>query len=348
MSKRKLNRRQAWRQEKVQQERRQRAERKAARAERDLVGGELGAEQPGLIIGNYGNSLEVEDAAGERRRCLSRQNLGQLVVGDRITWQAGREGGVVSALSPRESLLVRRDIHGQSKPLAANIDQIIVVAAPEPRYSGELIDQYLVAAEANAIQAVLLFNKADLLDEHNREQAEAEIGYYESLGYPTLFASCKQGHGLDALIERLRERVSVFVGQSGVGKSSLVNALMPEVDAAVGALSEQSRLGRHTTSASRLYHLPHGGSIIDSPGVRDFRLWAMPRAELAAGFRELAPHLGHCRFRDCRHLEEPGCALRAAVEDGEVAPQRFESFLGLAEAMEEELRAERERGGPEG
>lgn len=336
MTKRKLNRRQQWRIEKIQEERRRRAERKQTRAVAALTEHHaLGAEQEGLVVANFGASLELETLNGETIRCQLRQNLPLVVVGDRVVWQSAGEGGVVTALLNRRSSLSRPDALGELKPIAANLDQILVVAAPAPLYSADLINQYLAAAELTGIAPLLVFNKIDLIDAENRGQVDALLATYREIGYPVLTASTKQQHGLDVLIEQLRDKTSVFVGQSGVGKSSLVQSLLPEAVISVGELSVQSGLGQHTTSTARLYHLPTGGHIIDSPGVREFRLWPMSRHELAQGFVEFRPYLGQCKFRDCRHEHEPGCALREAVTSGELNAARLESYLKIALQLEE-------------
>ncbi len=334
MTKRKLNRRQQWRIEKIQQERQQRAERKASRNPVE-ENSSLGPEQEGLLVANYGASVEIEDSAGVAHRCQLRQNLPALVTGDRVVWQAAVEGGVVTALLPRRSVLSRPDHIGEARPVAANIDQILVVAAPAPEFSADLIDQYLAAAELTGITPVLVFNKIDLIDAQKRDRVEAMLQRYRKIGYEVLETSTKIEHGLDSLRQQLNNKTNVFVGQSGVGKSSLVKSLLPQQVISIGELSQQSGLGQHTTSTARLYHLPDGGTLIDSPGVRDFRLWSMSRMALAHGFREFSPYLGHCRFRDCRHETEPHCALREAVEKGEISTLRLQSYLRLCVQLEE-------------
>jgi ribosome biogenesis GTPase len=336
MAGRKLNRRQQWRIEKIQEERRARLERKQARVEEKLSGDSgLGAEQTGLVIASYGASLELETASGETVRCALRQNMPLIVVGDKVVWQAAQEGGVVTALQERRSLLSRPDAHGNLKGLAANLDQIIVVAAPAPAYSTELIDRYLAAAELTGITPLLLFNKIDLISETNKDEVAQLLQRYRDIGYRVLTSSTRVNHGLDELIEQLKGHCNVFVGQSGVGKSSLSNALMPGLDIAVKTLSERSGLGQHTTSTARLYHLPQGGSVIDSPGVREFRLWPMDESTLAEGFREFHPYLGRCKFRDCKHQREPGCALKAAVESGDISAERLDNYHRTAAQLQE-------------
>lgn len=329
MAKRQLTRRQAWRIKKIQDERLARAQKRETRV---VVGPDLGPEQQGLVIANYGAALDVEREDGTVHRCVTRSNLEPIVVGDSVVWQEGTDGlGVVSAVVPRHSLLARPTDAG-SKPIAANIDQILVVSAPAPAYSLNLIDQYLIAAEHTGIRPILLFNKTDLLDGERRRRIESDLQIYSGLGYAALYVSTRAAHGLDDLVAVLRGKTSVFVGQSGVGKSSLIKALMPGLDIRVGELSGE--LGQHTTSAARLYHLPEGGSLIDSPGVREFGLWPMNPRELAEGFVEFRPRLGHCRFRDCTHRHEPDCAVRKAVESGGITRARYESFLRLVESLD--------------
>lgn len=334
MPKRRLTRRQAWRIRKVQEERVARARRKAERVEATVSNHSLGPEQTGTLLANYGTYTLVDDDRGERYRCVTRRNLGALVSGDKVIWQAGRDhSGVIIAVEPRRTLLARPDSAGQMKPVAANIDQIVIVAAPRPGISEWLIDRYLVAAEITAITPIIVINKLDLMDQTKRRRTEARFAEYRAIGYTVLFASTKQSHGLDELRNRLRGRTSVFVGQSGVGKSSLINALLPDVKARVGELSEASGQGRHTTSAAMQYRLPDGGSIIDSPGIRDFGLWDITVAQAFEGFVEFRPYRGRCRFRNCAHREEPGCALREAVAEDRISARRLESYHRITDSL---------------
>ena len=340
MAKRQLNRRQSWRIEKIQEERAARAARRESRAQEELEGGELGAEQVGLVIAHFGVQVEVEaqdgDDAGQVFRCHLRANLPTLVTGDRVVWRPGNQGiGVIVAQLPRHSELCRPDMRGQLKPVAANVDQIIVVFAPIPEPHANLIDRYLIAAEHAGIAPLLLLNKADLIDEGNRTALESLLGVYRQLDYPLLEVSAHDGAGMSALRERLDGRISVFVGQSGVGKSSLVNSLLPDVDTRVGALSEQTGKGTHTTTTARLFHFPGGGDLIDSPGIREFGLGHVSRADVEAGFIEFRDLLGTCRFRDCRHDREPGCALLKALDDGRIQPQRMASYRHILSSLPE-------------
>jgi len=340
MAKRQLNRRQSWRIEKIQEERAARAARRESRAQEELEGGELGAEQVGLVIAHFGVQVEVEaqdgDDAGQVFRCHLRANLPTLVTGDRVVWRPGNQGiGVIVAQLPRHSELCRPDMRGQLKPVAANVDQIIVVFAPIPEPHANLIDRYLIAAEHAGIAPLLLLNKADLIDEGNRAALESLLGVYRQLDYPLLEVSAHDGAGMSALREHLDGRISVFVGQSGVGKSSLVNSLLPDVDTRVGALSEHTGKGTHTTTTARLFHFPGGGDLIDSPGIREFGLGHVSRADVEAGFIEFRDLLGTCRFRDCRHDREPGCALLKALDDGRIQPQRMASYRHILSSLPE-------------
>ncbi|TGD73086.1 small ribosomal subunit biogenesis GTPase RsgA [Mangrovimicrobium sediminis] len=336
MAKRKLTRRQAWRVEKIQNERAQRAARREAVADEALGAGELGPEQEGLVVAHYGTQVEVGDADGLVRRCHLRANLEGLVTGDRVVWRDGDPTGVVVAQLARNSVLSRPDPQGRLRAVAANIDQILVVIAPYPEPHANLVDRYLVAAEVVDIEPVLVVNKADLLEQDPALAAQmAElIGIYPSLGYRVLPTSTRAG-GLQALEEQLRGRTSVFVGQSGVGKSSLVNALLPQADLRVGELSELTQKGTHTTTTARLFPLQCGGQLIDSPGIREFGLWHMAREEVAGGFREFQPLLGHCRFRDCRHEAEPGCAILEAVEQGKISQRRLDSYRHIIASLDQ-------------
>ncbi|PAU76924.1 small ribosomal subunit biogenesis GTPase RsgA [Halomonas salipaludis] len=338
MSKRKLTRQQRWRIEKIQAERAKRAERVDARDGERLEAGEFGPERPGRVTAHFGRSLDVEavDDSGQRHRhrCHMRANMDGLVTGDRVVWrQANDDSGVVVARGERDSVLERPDARGQLKPVAANLDQILIVFAAEPEPHANLIDRYLVAAEATGITPVLVLNKVDLLPEHGGELRDL-LDRYEALGYPVVLASVKQQDGLDALHQRLTGRTSVFVGQSGVGKSSLIDRLLPDHALRIGALSEDSRKGTHTTTTAMLYHLPAGGELIDSPGIREFGLTHLDAEQVTVGFIEFHDYLGRCRFRDCRHREEPGCALLAAVERGDIHPQRFASYRRILASLE--------------
>ncbi|MGB5831206.1 MAG: ribosome small subunit-dependent GTPase A [Thiohalocapsa sp.] len=328
MPRRRLSGRQLERIRAIQERRRSRLEERT-----ETVVQELDEAEPreGRVVVRHGASLAVEDNQGRVHRCQTRSNIGQAVCGDRVIWQPSEAGaGVVVALQPRDTELSRPDCSGRDKALAANISLMAVVIAARPEPSGYLVDQYLVAGELIGVGAVILVNKMDLLT-HDRQAAFLRgFEHYAGVGCPVLPVSVKGPPGLSALLPFLARRTVILLGQSGVGKSSLIKALLPDQEVQVGRLSEATGLGRHTTSAATCYRLGVGGHLIDSPGVRSFRLGNIERDDLERGFREFAPYLGRCRFANCSHLHEPDCAIRAAVEAGDIAPQRLENFHLLA------------------
>ena len=342
MSKRQLNRRQKWRIKKVQGERAERSARREEMAQGQLADGEVEPEQEGLIIAHYGAQVVVEPKSKQgdyrgasAKRCHLRANLGSLVTGDRVIWHDREPMGVVVARLGRGSELCRPDPYGDLKTVAANIDRIIIVMAPYPEPHANLIDRYLVAAETQNIRPIILLNKMDRVDEHNQQQIDDLISPYQALGYDVLRTSVNDPESLDSLRHYLLNLTCVFVGQSGVGKSSLINALLPDVNTRVGALSELSQKGRHTTTTAYLFHFPQGGHLIDSPGIREFGLWHMSRDQLLDGFIEFRPFIGHCRFRDCMHDQEPGCVIRKAIEQGSISEKRMASFLHILTTLEQ-------------
>lgn len=335
MSKRKLSRQQSWRVKKIQAERAERAAKREDIIDQQLNEGELGEEQEGLVIAHFGSQVDVESGQGEIHRCHLRANLEALVTGDRVVWREGNPTGVIVANQARHSELSRPDNHGNLRTIAANIDLIVIVIAPLPEPHANLINRYLVAAESVDIEPLILLNKTDLLDQHNRPAIDKLLAVYPEIGYRLLQASTKSNNGLDALKTELQHRTSVFVGQSGVGKSSLINALLPDEDLKVGPLSKGQDKGTHTTTTAKLFHFAGGGDLIDSPGIREFGLWHMSREQVCQGFREFRPYLGLCKFRDCQHQGEPGCALLEAMAAGKINPQRMASFESIANSLEQ-------------
>ena len=287
--------------------------------------GDFAAEtgQPGVVIARYGKQVLIETSAGDRLLCHLRAHLESLVAGDNILWLPTEETGVVDAVVARRNVLQRPDSRGRLRPVAANVDLMLIVFAPEPAPQTNLIDRYLVAAENMEVEAALVLNKADLL--RPDDELTGQLDRYAALGYRTLVTHYELPNASD-LTALIGQDTLVLVGQSGAGKSSLIQRLLPDVSIRVGALSEVADKGRHTTTTAELFHLPGGGRLIDSPGVRDFALTHVAPETVFSGFREFSPFLGQCRFRDCQHQSEPGCALTAAVETGDISYERFESF----------------------
>jgi len=305
-----------------QQARRIKAQRAQQGSADDLDG------ETGTVVARYGKQALVEATGGDRVLCHLRSHLESPVAGDRVVWARSEEAGVITALTERQNVLHRPDIKGQLRPVAANIQLLLVVFAPEPAPQANLLDRYLVAAEHIGVEAALVLNKADLLkDAFWPEQLE----HYAALGYRTLITH----HGMpDAsdLAGLIGTNTVVLVGQSGVGKSSLIQRMLPDESIRVGALSALADKGRHTTTTAELFHLPNGGRLIDSPGVREFGLTHITAADIALGFREFSAFLGRCRFRDCHHEQEPDCALRAAVAEGHISEARFESYRQICQS----------------
>lgn len=291
----------------------------------------------GLVVARHRRHVTVEDAAGARHQCALGSRRLRPLVGDDVQWRRQADGGgIVTGVAARRSLLTRIDSRGRREAVAANLSQILVVAAPVPSPDWALLDRYLVAAELMPAKAVIVFNKCDLMS-----AAPEPLQDLERIGYIVRVTSALLGTGLAQLADVMAHERGVVVGQSGTGKSSLINALLGEQAQAVGALTEKGDHGRHTTSAATLFRLANGGEFIDSPGVRNYAPYIESVAELERGFREFRPHLGTCRFDDCRHLAEPDCAVKAALDAGSVSRRRYASYTQLCDLVASARRSHR-------
>ena len=286
--------------------------------------------QEGLVIAHLGQGIAVEHD-GNIILCQTLRRLDTVAVGDKVLWSlAAPDQGRIEEILPRRSVLARPSKNDKLRPVAVNLDRIFVVFAVEPHCDFLLLDQYLVICENNNIDAVLILNKTDL---YQSEEIETELKTYTDLGYTLYRVSAKENRGLDELKAALKDQVSMLAGQSGVGKSSLTNTIIPDKAVKTNTISATTKHGRHTTTAATLYHLPEGGDLIDSPGVAIFGLAGLSEHQLAHGYREFQPYIDHCQFNDCRHLKDKGCAIIAAVENTEISISRYDRFLKLREKM---------------
>ncbi len=288
--------------------------------------------QPALIISSHGNQGLAELLDGSQVPCVYRRTVGRPVCGDRVMVDATQgEHSPVEEILPRRNTFVRGLRNGDKQVMAANLDQVVIVIAPEPAPSRDLLDRYLVAVLSLGITPLVVANKAELLPASATDRREPfnRLDEYRALGHAVIETSCKGAPGVAGLLQRLEGRTSIVVGQSGVGKSSLVNALVPDLDLQTQALSRSTGKGRHTTTTTLMYRLPGHGRLIDSPGVWEYGLWSMDQAELLQGYPEFERAPGHCRFSNCKHLHEPGCAIQVAADAGVIPAWRLESYRRL-------------------
>lgn len=298
----------------------------------------------GIVTGGTGGVWIVRAADGSIVETALRGRLKQeregalkLAVGDEVRLAPDERGGDAMAIVeilPRRSQLARRQPGGRhgERVVVANVDQVVVVfAAARPEPHPRMLDRFLVIAEGNALAARVVVNKVDLAADRT---VRARFAHYEEAGYPLHLTSVTERRGLADLNDALAGRISVLTGPSGVGKSSLLNALFPGLGLRVGEISESVNKGRHTTVGASLHPLPNGGFVADTPGLREVGMWGLPSENLDACFPEFRPLIPACRFADCKHLVEPGCAVRGAVAGGTVAAERWESYRTLREELE--------------
>lgn len=283
----------------------------------------------GVVLASYGRGVLVQANVGPGEttvRCSLKGRKQRIVCGDRVQWaqQPANDGASVEHIEPRRNLIERIDSRGRPEPVAANIDALAIVVAPEPTPDWFLVDRYWAGAELKDVATVLVVNKSDL----GLDAIRGEIETYRNLGLACIEMASQWGTGIADLRGVLAGKVTLLVGQSGVGKSSIVNALAPEAAAQTAELTRDAE-GRHTTTTARWYRLAADSAIIDAPGVRDFAPPASIVRAAERGFVEIHARSVNCRFNDCRHMEEPGCAVRAAVDAGDIAPRRYESYRRL-------------------
>jgi ribosome biogenesis GTPase len=290
--------------------------------------------EPARILVSHGNSGVAELPDGTRRRCQYRRSVGRPYCGDRVLTESADDTSlVVTQILPRENEFLRAGARGRKQVIAANLSQVCIVLAPAPEPSRDLLERYLVAVQTMGSRALIVLNKAELMATAGLSGGSPlrRIDEYRELGYDVVPTSCKGPPGVTELEPLLVRETSILVGQSGVGKSSLVNALLPDLELQTGELSRVTGKGTHTTTSTVMHTLPCGGRLVDSPGVWEYGLWTLEPGELAAGFRDFRAVDEPCRFNDCRHAGEPGCAVALAAEQGRIKAWRYEAYLRLLE-----------------
>lgn len=288
----------------------------------------------GVILVSYGSRGVVQLDDGRQMAAKYRRSVGRPYCGDRVGVEsADGESAVVTAIHERQNEFARANARGQKQVVAANLDQVLIVIAPAPEPSRDLVERYLVAAHSLGIKPVIVVNKAELLDTGAFDSSGplGRLDEYRELGYQVIETSCEGPPGTAGLESSLETRTSILAGQSGVGKSSLVNQLLPDLDLQTGALSKVTGKGTHTTTTTIMYTLPCGGRLIDSPGVWEYGLWELDRQELADGFIDFDVAGDACRFNNCKHSGEPGCSVKQAVAEGKIREWRYQSYLRLLE-----------------
>jgi ribosome biogenesis GTPase / thiamine phosphate phosphatase len=294
----------------------------------------------GRVMKSTGSWYEVLSPEGGLLMCRTRGKLrlkgtktnNPIAVGDWVEYLPEDTNGVITDIYPRDNYLVRKSVHktAHSHVLAANIDQAVLIATlVYPRTSLGFIDRFLVSAEAYHIPQVIVFNKIDLLEDEGLAHLEEVIAIYENLGVQCLKTSVVEGLGLEALGSLLQGKTSLLSGHSGVGKSSLLNRIAPQISQKTGAVSNFAQKGIHTTTFAEMFLIADDTFIIDTPGIKELGLVDIQGAELADYFPEMAELQGHCKFYNCTHVHEPSCAIRDAVEAGTIAPSRYHSYLGM-------------------
>ncbi|MFS2187989.1 ribosome small subunit-dependent GTPase A [Mucilaginibacter sp. Mucisp84] len=296
----------------------------------------------GLITKSTGSWYQVQTPDGQKIDCRIKGKFrikgitttNPIAVGDVVDFEMepDREDGVITNLHQRKNYIIRKAINlsKQAQIIAANLDQaILVVTLASPRTSLGFIDRFLVTAEAYDIPARLVFNKLDLFSDEGLEVLADYKAIYEDIGYPCFEVSAIEGTNISQVQDLLKDKVTLFSGHSGVGKSSLINALLPELDLRTHMVSDWSDKGMHTTTFAEMFKLPQGGFIIDTPGIRELGVIDIEKQELGHFFPEMRERMNQCRFNNCRHINEPGCAVLEALEEGEITLSRYESYLSI-------------------
>lgn len=296
----------------------------------------------GLVTKSTGSWYQVLDDEGKRYECRIKgifrtqgiKTTNPIAVGDRVEFEIehGQQSAVITKLEPRKNYIIRRSVNlsKQTQIIGANLDlALLVVTLASPPTSTGFIDRFLVTAEAYGIPAALVFNKLDLFSEEGLDILAEYMAIYENLGYPCYTVSALEKENIEELNEVLKDKITLISGHSGVGKSTLINAIIPGADLKTGNISDWSDKGKHTTTFAEMIDLPFGGKLIDTPGIRELGIVDIEPQELSHYFPEMRNLLNQCKFHNCRHINEPGCAVLDALENGEIEPSRYDSYLSI-------------------
>lgn len=301
----------------------------------------------GIVVRNTGSLYEVKTDEGQLVPCRVKGNFrlrgirstNPVAVGDRVVLtDSGGDVAYIVEIEERRNYIIRKasNLSKQSHILAANLDQaVLMVTLVRPETTTTFIDRFLASAEAYRVPVILAFNKMDDLTDQEREQTEALISLYQSIGYNCYLLSAAEGRGIDPLLAEMKGKVTLLAGHSGVGKSTLLNHLVPGANVRTAEISAVHGSGMHTTTFSELFELPGGGSVIDIPGIKGFGTFDMEAEEVSHYFREFFETSAECRFSNCTHTQEPGCAVLEAIERGEIALSRYESYISMLGDKEE-------------
>ncbi|MGN5955445.1 ribosome small subunit-dependent GTPase A [Sphingobacterium lactis] len=296
----------------------------------------------GIVTKSTGSWYQVKDDHGNSYECRIKgkfrthgiKTTNPIAVGDIVDFdlEPGQDSGVITQLEPRRNYIIRRSVNlsKQTQIIGANLDQaILVVTLASPPTSTGFIDRFLVTAEAYSIPAILVFNKLDLFSDEGLEILAEYMDLYENLGYPCYAVSALKGEHIEELRQLLKDKTTLVSGHSGVGKSTLINAIVPGLELKTGIISEWSDKGKHTTTFAEMIDLPFGGQLIDTPGIRELGIVDIEPQELSHYYPEMRKLLNQCKFHNCRHINEPGCAVLAGLESGEIEPSRYESYISI-------------------
>lgn len=294
------------------------------------------ANNSGRVITRFGAELLVKTSNNQHIRCTARRKFDHIACGDYVEWQANEQGNAnITKLLPRKNTLSRPDRRGKPKAIAANIDQLFIISSWLPKPAWHLVDRYLIAAQKLSIDAIVVMNKSDLARQYSTEIEQQTLADYADIGIPVIHAQATKSIGIDEIKQQLDQKTSIFVGQSGVGKSSLIGQILPQTVIKTGTISATGE-GRHTTTTADLYEIQENeihAYVIDSPGVRDFIIPDLQTKDIIAGYREFQEYSLYCRFNNCTHQHEPGCAVKQAVTQKQLPRLRYQRYLEQLEQL---------------